>query len=80
MSSNSPLSVVEMLSSPVPVPFQACSSQTACSELVGLEIHSTRKRKLSDPGNDSVTKSLLENEVKKVESLKEAESKFDKLS
>ena len=80
MSPNSPLSDVEMLSSPVAVPFQVCSSQTASSELVGLEIHPSRKRKLSDAGNDTVKKSILENEVKKVETLKAIDSKLDKLN
>ena len=78
MSPNSPLSDVEMLFSPVAVPFQACSSQTASSELVGLP---SRKRKLSDAGNDIVVKkSILENEVKKVESLKLIDSKLDQLT
>ena len=80
ISPNSPLSDVEMLSSPVAVPFQVCSSQTASSELVGLEIHSSRKRKLCDAGNNIVKKSILENEVKKVETLKAIDSKLDELT
>ena len=80
MSPNSALSDVEMLSSPVALPFQVCSSQTVSSELVGLEIHPSRKRKLSDAGNDIVKKSILENEVKKVETLKAIDSKLDKIT
>ena len=38
ISSNSPHYDIEMRSSPVEVPFQACSSQAASSELMEPEI------------------------------------------
>ena len=80
MPSNSPRSEIEMLSSLVAVSFQPCCSQTASSELVELDIHPPKKRKLSDPGTDNVKKNILENEVKKVEILKAIESKMDKFT
>lgn len=63
-----------MLSSRVAIPFQACTSQTASTESAGLEIHPPGKRKLSDPRYESIKKSILENEVKKVKIFKAIES------
>ena len=42
---------IEMFSSPVAVRFQPCYVQTASSELMELDIHPPRKRKLSDENN-----------------------------
>ena len=69
-----------MLSSPVALPFQACSSQAASSEFVVAEFHNLRKRKLNVPGTDSFKRSIMENEVKKVEILEATESKMDKFT
>ena len=76
MSSNSPHDDIEMLSSPVAATFQTCSSQATGLELVEPGFYDPRKRKLSDPGTDSVKKNILENQVKKVEILEAIESKM----
>ena len=77
LSSNSLCSDIEMLPSPVAVQFRSCCPQTASSELVELDIHPPKKRKLSDSGTDSVKKNILENELKKGEILKAIESRMD---
>ena len=83
MSSNSPLSDIEMVSSPaaVPFPFPVFSSQTASSDLAEHEMHPPRKRKLSDYHvADNVKKNILENEVQKVEILNAIDSKIEKFT